>query len=539
AAKQADSFCARFPDDAVAQISVGVVRTRQGRIDDAITAFTRATELAPDNLLAKANLGFSMGLKGRHADAISLLKVVVAKQPRHWSALEKLIFARRTMFDWQGLEDQQITLVNAIADGATDIDPWAIFAFTDDPVILRKVTQNRFAVGSLPAPRHAASPTPRQRIRIAYVSGDFRDHPVAHAIADLIETHDREQFEIIGASYGPENQAPIRQRLANAFDRFVDIRSDSLEAGAKALAELDIDIAIDLSGPTELGQPGLFAHRTAPVQVNYLGYPGSHGAPWIDYVIGDPVTIPEGSEKDFSEHVVRLPHTYFPASRRAIAEATPSRSTAGLPETGVVLSAFHSTWKISPSLFAIWAQLLKDLPGAVLWLRCDNEFAVRNLRIETERLGVDPARIIFAERVDDPAQHLARLRRADLFLDTWSYNAHSTAIETLWAGVPLVTIEGRSFASRVASSVLSAAGLGELVTPDHETYAALVKDIASSPDRLSDLKARLGQARETSPLFDVTGYTRAFETALRVMHERKRKNQKAGPITVAPQDSAS
>ena len=361
------------------------------------------------------------------------------------------------------------------------------------------------------------------KIRLAYLSADFNRHATAYLMAELFEMHSRDRFELTAYSFGPATPSPMRTRLENAFDHFIDVTHlDDLQV-AQLMREHEIDIAVDLKGFTGSGRTGIFTHRPAPVQVNYLGYPGSMGAPYMDYILGDNTVTPPEHDAFYSEKVVRLPHSYQVNDRkRVIAEHGPSRAECGLPETGFVFCCFNNNYKITPQVFGIWMRLLQEVPHSVLWLLEDNVEASANLREEAARRGISAERLVFANRMDLP-MHLARHRHADLFLDTLPCNAHTTASDALWAGLPVVTRTGDSFAGRVAASLLRAVGLPELVTDSAAGYEQLALELATHPERLAEVKARLVGNLETCALFDTDRYCRNLEAAYTTMYERSQQ----------------
>jgi predicted O-linked N-acetylglucosamine transferase (SPINDLY family) len=325
----------------------------------------------------------------------------------------------------------------------------------------------------------------------------------------------------------------MRSRLMKGFDRFVDVREKSDAEIASMLKAMEIDIAVDLKGFTQDARPGIFALRPAPLQVNYLGHPGTMGAPYIDYIVADAVVIPPGDERHCSEKVVRLPHSYQANdSRRRIAEPVPSRFEAGLPDTGFVFCSFNSSYKITPELFDIWMHLIKTVQNSVLWLLDDNPAAVRHLKREAETRGVASSRLIFAPRAN-PDAHLARHAAADLFLDTLPCNAHTTASDALWAGLPLVTSTGTTFAGRVAASLLTAVGLPELITRSLEEYESTAMKLAQTPVALSQIRAKLQAARKSSPLFKTERFTRDLEAAFAEMWRRHQSGMKPESFAVS------
>jgi len=360
----------------------------------------------------------------------------------------------------------------------------------------------------------------RNKIRVAYVSADFCDHPVSHLLVGVLERHDRQRFEVIGVALRPRRSGSFEQRVHDAFDRWIDASGMSDREVAELMREWGVDIALDLTGFTEGSRLGIFGHRAAPVQVSYLGYAGTVGAPFMDYLLADEVVIPPDHDRWYEERVVRLPHCYLPTDDRRLVAMPPTRGEAGLPPQGFIFCAFTKAHKINPPVFDVWMRLLRETDGSVLWLRDMGAAARANLTREAGRLGVDGSRLVFAPRVASSAEHLGRQALADLYLDTQPHNAHSTTCDALWAGVPVLTCLGRTFASRVAASALAAAGLPELITDSLQEYERRALDLARQPGRLHELRSRLALEGRRSPLFDTVGYTRRLEGVFREMHER-------------------
>ncbi|HXJ00233.1 MAG TPA: hypothetical protein VNH44_03355, partial [Micropepsaceae bacterium] len=372
------------------------------------------------------------------------------------------------------------------------------------------------------------------RIRIAYLSSDFHAHATATLMAGVFEAHNRDRFETFAFSYGPDDDSPTRQRLVSAFEHFHSVAEMRDAKIASLLHEKEIDIAVDLKGYTDKARPAILSARPAPVQVNYLGFPATMGAPYIDYIIADRMVIPEGHRMHYSEKVVYLPHSNQPNDRtRRVAANPPSRETCGLPQVGFVFCCFNNAFKIGPQVFDVWMGLLRDVEGSVLWLLEDDKLAQDNLKREAEARGITAERIVFAPRVS-VEEHLARHVLADLFLDTLPYNAHTTASDALWMGLPIVTCAGNTFASRVGASLLSSMGLPELVTSSLEDYGELARTLAQQPERLATIKATLARNRDASPLFDVALFTRHLESAYATMWERHQRNEPPQSFAVEP-----
>ena len=370
------------------------------------------------------------------------------------------------------------------------------------------------------------------RIRIAYISTDFRDHVVADAIAGCFEHHDKTRFETTAISLGPNDGSAMRRRIEVAFDRFIDVQTLSDAAAAEMVRDLEIDVAIDLNGYSGEARTGILARRPAPVQVNYFGYPGTMAVPFIDYIIADHWLIPEEHRVYYSEQVVYLPHTYLPSDRkRPVATEAPTRAGEGLPAAGFVFACLHNAFKIGPELLDIWARLLHGIENSVLWFLEDNAGASTNLKRESECRGINPNRLVFAPR-KPLADHIARLSLGDLFLDTLPYNAHTSASDALWAGLPVLTCPGNTFASRVAAALLCAIGLPELVTASLAEYENLARALAQDPGRLAALRLRLVRNRDTEPLFDTAGFTKDLESAYRTMCERQQRGLPAASFSI-------
>ncbi len=358
------------------------------------------------------------------------------------------------------------------------------------------------------------------RIRIDYFSADFRNHPGAQSVVGLFEHHDKSRFEITALSYGPDDGSDLRNRIKSAAENFVDVGAMTDDEIAEFIRRREIDIVVDRTGLMQYGRFSVPSRRVAPIQVSFLGYPGTMGADWMDYIIADPTIIPENHFQFYSEQVVWLPDTYQPNDdKRHILERLPTRPECNLPEAAFVFCCFNNTYKITPEVFSVWMRLLAATEGSVLWLIETSSTATQNLRREAKARGISPERLIFAPKIPR-AEHLSRHRQADLFLDTSPYNAHTTASDALWAGVPLVTCLGCTFVSRVAASLLRAVGLPELVTTSLEDYEALALKLAREPSFLAAIKAKLARNRGTHPLFDTARYARHIEAAYTTMWQR-------------------
>ncbi|ALJ37779.1 tetratricopeptide repeat protein [Azospirillum brasilense] len=512
---------ARHPDHVLAWRILGQTLAGALRPDAALDALRRAVALDPGDPAGWEDLAAAATLADRVAPSIEALRRVRRLSPAYNPALAQLVQQQRHACDWRDLPALEGDLIGRMRAGALGVPPFGLLAVHTTPADQRAAAERwaRQKARGVPAVARPAV-AGDGRLRIGYLSADFHEHATAYLMAELLERHDRMRFAVTAYSTGIDDGSPMRRRLTAAVERFVDLRDRSDRDAAQAIAADGIDILVDLKGYTAFARTAILAARPAPVQVNWLGYPGTMGADFIDVILADAATIPPGEESFYSEAVVRLPHCYQPNDRhRAIAERTPSRADCGLPEDGFVFCCFNSPYKLTPALFDVWARLLRAVPGSVLWLYAGNPLVAGNLRREAVARGVAPERLVFAPP-RPLAEHLARHRRADLFLDTLPYNAHTTASDALWTGLPVVTCRGATFAGRVAASLLETVGLPELVTDSPAAYEVLALGLARDPARLAGLKARLVAARTASPLFDGDRFARDLEDAYRAIWQR-------------------
>jgi predicted O-linked N-acetylglucosamine transferase (SPINDLY family) len=524
-----DRLASLRPDDADAHYNRANALHSLGSHDEALAAFDRALALRPDFVDALYNRGNTLFVMKRHGAALAGFERVLQIKPDHPYALERAASCVLHLCDWDKRAYYERALARQIRAESAIISPFTLLGYSDDAELQLKCARHFSATIEQGAPMVLRQgPRKSGKLRIAYLSADFQDHAVAYLIAELFELHDRNDLEIFGFSFGRDDGGATRKRLAQAFDRFEDMRGVSDSEAAARVGALDVDIAVDLTGYTSESRPGVLARRPAPLQVNYLGYPGTMGASFIDYVLVDPIVAPPGCETFFSEKIIRLPDCYQANDRqRAIADETPTREQAGLPSDGFVFACFNNNWKITPPVFDIWMRLLRAVEKSVLWLLPSDATAAANLRAAASARGVDPARLIFAER-KGLADHLARHRLADLFLDTSPYNAHTTASDALWAGLPLITCPGQAFAARVAASLLTAINAPELIAADAAEYEAMALKLAREPALLAATRDRLTTNRLTTPLFDSRRHTRAIEAAYRTMIGRYERGE--GPV---------
>ena len=532
---QAISLRPNFPE---AYFNLGNLLLQKGQLREAVECYDKAIELKPDYADALYNRADTLLQAQQWSAAVEGFNSLSRADPDRQYLKGMRLYARMYLCDWSGLDAEISALIQALNADAKASPPFPVLTLTDRPELQLKCAQSwvqcASAIDGAPdafMPREAST-----RIRVGYFSGDFRTHPVSMLMAGVIENHDRSKFESVAFAYGPDVQDDVRRRLEKAFDRFIDVRELSDQQVAQMARRMGIDIAVDLAGYTGNGRTKIFAWRAAPLQLNFLGYPGTMGADFIDYMIGDNAVIPVDERKQYAEKIINLPAGFMPTdSARAIAERPFTREEFGLPVDGFVYCCFNNSYKLTPEVFDSWMSLLRRLPGSVLWLSRHNETASRNILQEAVQRGIEASRVVFAERMSSHAEHLARHRLADLFLDTYPYNAHATAADALWVGLPVVTRAGRGFAARVAASLLTASGLQELITSSPREYEDVAFDLASNPDRLAKLKATLLRNRRDGNWFDTNAYTRNLEAAYACIYNRHAAGLPPEHIQIAPQ----
>ncbi len=485
------------------------------RLPEALAAADRALGVQPgfaEALYVKANILRDLG---RTDEALIAYEAALKSNPAHPHALNGAAQVARIVCDWNRTEVLTPRVIENAPGGRAVIQPFVLMGYSDDAALQRRCAES--LVRKFVPRRPALRDVPRyghDKIRLAYLSADFHQHPTARLMVELFERHDRNRFEVTAIAFGPDDGSTLRARLKKAFDRFEDMRGKSDAEVARMLREREIDIAVDLNGHTAEGRPGIFAWRPAPVQVNYLVYPGTTGADFMDVILADRIALPADQQPYMREKIVHLPDSYQANDATRVVPLPPSRAEAGLPQTGFVFCCVNNSWKITAPMFDIWMRLLSQVDGSLLWL-LDGPHA-NNLRNEAIARGVDPARLVFAPKL--PAeQHLARHQLADLFLDTLPYNAHTTCSDALWAGLPVVTCYGKSFPGRVAASLLKAIDLPELVTATPQLYEALALELAQNPALLQATKEKLARNRTTTPLFDSERFRKNIEAAYEAM----------------------
>jgi predicted O-linked N-acetylglucosamine transferase (SPINDLY family) len=520
ALESCDRAIAMNPADAEAWFFRAGALEQMGRLEEAVAGYDRAIALKPEYSRACTDRGLALMALRRPNDAAQSFEKALALDPRDIFALGGLSGAALHACDWDKIESLRGAVEDAVAARNAAISPGTLVGHSDDAQLLKTCAEAfvPHLVGPAPQPLWRGTVFRNDKIRIAYVSADFHDHATAHLIAELFERHDRSRFEIWGIGLDADDGSALRRRLIRSFDKFIDVVDRSDREVAEMMHVAGIDIAIDLKGFTQNARPRIFASRPAPLQVNYLGFPGTMGADFYDYILADGIVLPLDQAPFYTEKIAQLPDCYQANdATRQLDLPAPSRAEAGLPEDGFVFCSFNNNWKITAPVFAVWMRLLASVPGSVLWLIQDNEDAAANLRAHAAAAGIAPERLIFAPRTTVEL-HLARHRLADLFLDTLPYNAHTTASDALRVGVPLVTCTGRSFAGRVATSLLHAAGLPELATASLEDYERLALDLARGG--VVEARRKLLANLPVAPLFDGTRFARGIEAAFLTMWER-------------------
>jgi protein O-GlcNAc transferase len=567
ALKQFDTALASFdaalaldPADAGAWYNRGSLLQKMGRYEEAIACFDRALAVHPSHAEALSNKGSALVELRQPGLGLACLERAVALQPgnpafgmNRAAALSQLdrfgealaeydrvrviapdfprMFGRIALTalyesDWPRMAAIGAELPARVCAGEVGIDPWTLISYDGDNPLLRECARNRIreAVPQPLPPLWKGEAYRHDRIRLAYVSADFGAHPVGFRLIELLERHDRSRFEVIAISSGRDDGSDIRARIVAACDQFHDMALTSDQDVAEKLRALEIDIAVDLSGHTHGTRIGSFERRPAPVQATWLGFPGTSGAREMDFIIGDAVVTPPEHQAFYDEKIIALPGSFFPIDSGKVAGAPPMRAQAGLPEDAFVFCCFNRNWKITQPVFDSWLRLLNQVPGSVLWLRKYTPTSNAMLLKWAEQRGMETGRLIFADRVP-LEEHLARHALADLFLDTLPYGAHATAADALWMGLPVLTQIGNVFAGRVGASLLTAAGLPELITRTPEEYETTALGLARDPARLKAIREKLAANRASAPLFDMVAFTRGLEAAYETMLKGKTQNR--------------
>ena len=546
------------PDKAYAHYELGNISHDLGQFDESIESYEKALSIDPENDQFNNGIGIVLNKTGQFEKALKFYKKSISINPKYAEAyfnlgnllldlnqlddavlnyeqainlksgidrnFGNLFHTKMHLCSWDNFSNDLEVLNNKINNNNNNktIDPFALSALIDDGKIQLK-NAKIFAKEKIPRGdvwskiNHYSN---HKKIRIGYFSADFREHPVSYLSSKIYQLHDRSQFEIYAFSFGPDTQDEMNLRIKSGVDKFYDVQLMSHNEIAILSKSLEVDIAIDLGGFTANNRLEIFAINVAPIQINYLGYPGTMGADFYDYIVADETVIPVDQKNNYSENIIYLPSCYMPQDNsKIISDKLLKRQDYNLPDEGFVFCSFNNSFKITPKEFDIWMRLLTKVDGSVLWLFKTNQSSENNLKTEAKKRGIEPNRLIFANTLN-VAEHLARLKLADLFLDTFNFNAHTTASDALWVGLPVLTKMGKGFAARVASSLLTSLEVPELITTSEKDYEALALDLATSPEKLALIKKKLAEKRTTAPLFDTKTYTRNLEKGYAQVFER-------------------
>ena len=510
------------PDNADAYNNMGIALNDKGDSEAAVASYKQALNIKPDDAEVYNNMGVALVAQGALDAGIKSYEMALKIKPDYQDARVNKLKQQSRICDWTALE-QDRDLITKLGISTESISPFSILPLEDCPErhrVRSEILTKKLYGYKTPLPPAVRPPQKPQRLRIGYFSADFREHPVAYLMAKVLEMHDRNRFEVYGYSIGPATDDDMRKRLIKAFNVFVDVH-DMNDQDVALLARQDkIDIAIDLTGYTKNYRASIFAYRAAPVQINYLGYPGTMGADFIDYIIADQTLIPMDSQKFYSEKPIYLPHHYQAQDNTlSISDDTPSRLDLGLPDKGFVFCAINNSYKIRVTEFDVWMRLLGHVDGSVLWLLESNKWVKVNLLKEAQLRGISADRLVFAQKVSHE-KYLAQFRRADLYLDTFNYNAGATASNALWAGLPVLTKLGEGYTARMAGSLLPSIGLPELATHSEEDYESLAMALATDSERLAKIRQTLADNRLSTPLFDTELFTKHLEDGYQQAHQR-------------------
>ena len=523
------------PNNAIAYYNRGNALNAQGRFEDAVKSYDAAILISPSYAQAFANRGNALSSLSAHRRALADFDRALELDPAMPYLLGTRLHVSMQMCHWPLHTQRLAELLTRVRAGQAASLPFPLLALTSDPLLQQNAAKAWIGAKhpSSKVPVAFAKRKPKTRLRVGYFSADFRNHPVAHLITGLFEAHDRSAFECFAFSSGPDTGDAMRLRVENSFEHFIDVKSESDAQIVARARELEIDIAVDLSGLTTGCRPGIFAARAAPIQINYLGHPGTMGASYMDYILADSTIIKPGTEQFYTEKIIYLPNSYQPNDRaRPVSTNTVSREALGLPKEAFVFCCFNNNYKITPETFERWMEILRAVPQSVLWLLEASQETAANLRHEAEQRGIASERVVFAPKAPLD-QHLARQQCADLFLDSAPYNAHTTASDALWVGLPVLTCMEDAFASRVAASLLKAVGLPELVTEDRTTFVAKAIELASEPTQLAEFRQRLDINRLSAPLFDIQRLARSVEKAYQQVYAKQQAGEPVASLHIS------
>ena len=519
-----------------AYFNLGKAYLSMGKLDASLEQFILAVKKDPNFIECFNYLGIVFRELKKYDKAYFYFKQALISDPKNNTYLSNLIFLQMNLNHWLfEIDTKKETIFDYYLQKKINV-PFVSIVSCDDPKLHQKIAQEyiKKKLSSESVKNYKFNQRDDKKIKIGYFSSDFTTHPVSQLLVELIEAHDKNRFEIIAFSLKTRNNKdPLKKRLLSYFDKFIEVENLETKEIVNMSRSIPLDIAIDLNGHTKFARTEIFLKRVAPIQINFLGYPGTMGTNLYDYIIADEIVIPFKNQKFYDEKVVYLPHSFqVNPSKRNISNKIFKRSELGLPEKGFIFCCFNNNYKILPETFKIWMKILKKVKNSVLWLQQTNEFSKTNLYKEVKKADINPNRLIFATYLNEMNDHLARIKLADLFLDTYPYNAHTTASDALWAGLPILTRIGNSFSSRVAASLLNSVGLQDLITNSDETYMQLAIKLGNDPNKLNDIKQKLIESKNTSPLFNTKLYTQNLEQAFALMLNKLNKNSPTENIII-------
>ena len=523
-------------DYSSAHYNLGKAYLSMGKLHASLEQFTLAVKKKPDFIECFNYIGIVFRELKEYAKAYSYFKKALMLDPNNNTYLSNLIFLQMNINHWSfEIDIQKETIFDYDFQDKIDT-PFVSIVSSDDPKLHQKIAQNyiKKMLTSESVINYKFNQKNQKKFKIGYFSSDFTTHPVSQLLVELIEKHDRSKFEIIAFSLKKRNNKdPLKRRLLSSFDKFIEVENLETKEIVNMSRSFPLDIAIDLNGHTKFARTEIFLKRVAPIQINFLGYPGTMGTNVYDYIIADEIVLPPKNQKFYQEKVVYLPHSYqVNPSKREISNKIFKKTELGLPEKGFIFCCFNNNYKILPKTFKIWMKILKNVKNSVLWLQPTNDVSKTNLYEEANKAGIDKNRLIFATYINEMSDHLARIKVADLFLDTYPYNAQTTASDALWVGLPILTRMGNSFSSKVAASLLNSVGLQDLITNNDETYMQIAITLGNNPNKVNHIKQKLIESKNTSTLFNIKLYTNNLEQAFELMIGKLKKNSSAENITI-------
>ena len=511
------------PDNFGAYNNLGSAYKEINQNENAINNYNKAIQIKPDYYVAYNNLGNLFQEIKLYEDAIKNYEKVIELKSNYKYVIGKLLHTRMRVSDWYKFDEHLNSLINSLNENNKTINPFPLLSLIDNPSY-HKINTEIYVKDNFIAPKKEQIKNKiikTEKIKLGYFSPDFRNHPILHLTKEIFKFHNKSKFDVYAFSFGPKDNDNELDKVKGFFTKFIDIRNMSDQEVADLSRKIGINIAIDLCGFTAWNRAGIFYFRAAPIQINYLGYPGTMGANFIDYIIADKTVIPENEKINYSEKVVYLPNCYQPNTKiDIITKKQFSRIDFNLPEDGIVFCNFNSSYKITPNIFDVWINILENVPKSVLWLLKSNDTSSENIWKAAEKRNIDRNKIIFAERLPHDA-HLKRIELADIFLDTFPYNAHTTASDTIRMGVPIIALMGKSFASRVSASILNQVNMKELITTNTEDFQNLAISIANNKNKLKKIKDDLNNSLSNSSLFDSVGFTKDLETLYQKLIDEK------------------